>query len=108
MIQAKLPESTLRVISKEVTMRLKQSRWTLILAALALTVFSSVTAHDDGTNHSSHGHKPHEECGDCGGLLIVSIILGLLLLGSCFANVYQFRLRHGNVITAEVEYNSFS
>ena len=49
----------------------------------ALTVFSSVTAHDDGcTNHSSHGHKPHEHRGDCGGLLIVSIILGLLLLGS--------------------------
>ena len=63
MIQVKLPESTLRVISKEATMRLKQSRWTPILAALALTVFSSVTAHDDGTNHSSHGHKPHEECG---------------------------------------------
>ena len=108
MIQVKLPESTLRVISKEASMKLTQSRWTLILAALALTVFSSVTAHDDGTNHSSHGHEPHEECGDCGGLLIVSIILGLLLLGSCFANVYQFRLRHGNVITAEVEYNAFS
>ena len=69
------------MISKEVTMRLKQSRWTL--EAAGTYCFSSVTAHDDGTNHLSHGHKPHEECGDCGGLLIVHT-LGLLLLGSCF------------------------
>ena len=99
MIKVKLPERTSSDFEGG-NDEIEQSGWTLILAALALTVFSSVTAHDDGTNHSSHGHQPHEECGDCGGLLIVSIILGLLLLGSCFANVYQFRLRHGNVITA--------
>ena len=81
----------------------------MLLAILFSFVVVKTNAHDDGTNHSSH-HHPNDvrDCEVDGGVLILLIVFALLFFVSCCVNIYQFKLRHGNVITAEVEYNSFT
>ncbi len=80
----------------------------MLLAILFSFVVVKTNAHDDGTNHTSHHHPNTSDCKGDGGILILLIVFALLFFVSCCVNIYQFKLRHGNVITAEVEYNAFT
>ena len=102
--------ATVYIINHYFNTKMNINNHILIVLLCFFLVVTKIHAHNDGTNHSAHDHGAPDLDGDCdvGGLVIMIILFALLFLVSCCLNIYQFRLRHGNVITAEVEYNAFS